>query len=210
MLNRRDCLLLGFAAAITLVLPGALPALSGGAALAQTSTAPAVQFVQQTAARILTVINGPGAPAEKQRDVEPIMDGAVDVDGIARFCMGRFWREATAQQQQEYLRLFRSVLLNSITGRLGDYRGVRVTVGRAEERPDGVEVSSVVARPNNPPSNVIWVIDTIGGQPKIVDVIAEGTSLRLTQRSDYASYLARNGNNVSALIDALRQQLAQG
>ncbi len=32
--------------------------------------------------------------------------------------------------------------------------------------------------------------DRISGSPKIVDVIAEGTSLRLTQRSDYASYLA--------------------
>jgi phospholipid transport system substrate-binding protein len=41
---------------------------------------------------------------------------------------------------------------------------------------------------------------------KIIDVIAEGTSLRLTQRSDYSSFLARNSNNVQALIDAMRQQ----
>jgi phospholipid transport system substrate-binding protein len=40
-------------------------------------------------------------------------------------------------------------------------------------------------------------------------VVAEGTSLRLTQRSDYASYLSRNNNNVQALIDAMRQQAKQ-
>jgi phospholipid transport system substrate-binding protein len=44
--------------------------------------------------------------------------------------------------------------------------------------------------------------------PKIIDVIAEGTSLRLTQRQDYASYLTRNNNSVDALIDAMRQQIA--
>ena len=50
----------------------------------------------------------------------------------------------------------------------------------------------------------------MGGGPKIVDVVAEGTSLRLTQRDDYASYLARNNDSVQALIDALKRQVGQG
>ncbi len=40
-------------------------------------------------------------------------------------------------------------------------------------------------------------------------MVAEGTSLRLTQRSDYASYLSRNNNNIDALITAMQQQVAQ-
>jgi phospholipid transport system substrate-binding protein len=44
--------------------------------------------------------------------------------------------------------------------------------------------------------------------PKVIDVIAEGTSLRLTQRSDYLAYIGRNGNALGPLIDALRQQAA--
>jgi phospholipid transport system substrate-binding protein len=39
-------------------------------------------------------------------------------------------------------------------------------------------------------------------------VVAEGTSLRLTQRSDYSSYLSHNGNNVDTLISAMRRQVA--
>jgi hypothetical protein len=31
----------------------------------------------------------------------------------------------------------------------------------------------------------------------------------LTQRQDYASYLSRNSNNIDALINAMRQQVAQ-
>ena len=54
--------------------------------------------------------------------------------------------------------------------------------------------------PNQQPNNVQWVVNQVGGRPKVVDVVAEGTSLRLTQRSDYAAYLSRNNNDVGALI----------
>jgi phospholipid transport system substrate-binding protein len=56
---------------------------------------------------------------------------------------------------------------------------------------------------------VDWVIEQPATAPKIVDVVAEGTSMRLTQRQDYASYLSQNGNNVDALIKAIVQQTAR-
>jgi phospholipid transport system substrate-binding protein len=68
-------------------------------------------------------------------------------------------------------------------------------------------VSTVVERPNNPPTNVDWIISNPATDPKIIDVVAEGTSLRLTQRSDYSSYLSHNNNNLDALINAMRQQV---
>jgi phospholipid transport system substrate-binding protein len=56
---------------------------------------------------------------------------------------------------------------------------------------------------------VNWLVSSSGGSFKIIDVIVEGTSLRLTQRSDYYSYLSHNNDNVQALIDALKQQAAR-
>jgi phospholipid transport system substrate-binding protein len=56
---------------------------------------------------------------------------------------------------------------------------------------------------------VDWLVSTESGSPKITDLIAEGTSLRLTQRSDYSAFLARNNNSVQALIDALKQQASK-
>ncbi len=73
----------------------------------------------------------------------------------------------------------------------------------------GVAVHTVITRPNGQPTNVEWLVVTVGGAQKIEDVIAEGTSLRITQRSDYQSYLRHNGDNVQALIKALRHQVAQ-
>ena len=53
-----------------------------------------------------------------------MIDSDVDVARIARFCLGRFWASATPAQQAEYTTLFHQVLLNEISGHLGDYRGV--------------------------------------------------------------------------------------
>jgi phospholipid transport system substrate-binding protein len=133
----------------------------------------------------------------------------VDVPAVAQFCLGRFWRIATPAQQQDYLALFHDVLVKSITGRLGEYTGVTVAVGRAQPREGAVGVATVVTRPNNPPTQVEWLVSTASGAPRIIDVIAEGTSMRLTQRSDYTSFLASHGDKVQALLDALRQQAAK-
>ena len=65
-----------------------------------------------------------------------------------------------------------------------------------------------MVRPNNPPTGVDWIIANPSKDPKIVDVVAEGTSLRLTQRQDYASYLTHNNNNIDALIAAMKIQVS--
>ena len=69
-------------------------------------------------------------------------------------------------------------------------------------------MGTVIRRPNQQPNNVQWVVSQATGRPKIIDVIAEGISLRVTQRSDYSAFISRNNNDVNALISAMRQQAA--
>ncbi len=187
---------------------GALVARLGwiGRAVAQ-SPAQASAFVEQTGRALAAVANGPGTPEQKKAQLAAIVERSVDVDGVARFCLGRFWRQASPAQQQQYTTLFHRVLAANITGHLGEYRGVNFAMGRTTQAEGHIAVSTTVTRPNSAPAEVQWVVGDVGGEPKILDVLAEGTSLRLTQRSDYASYLSRNGNNVQALIDAIRRQL---
>ena len=175
---------------------------------ARAQTAEATAFVQQLGNQLVAVVNGSGSMAAKRARVEPLIEQAVDVEAIGRFCLGRFWRTSTQQQQQEYLRLFRQVLLNSITVRLGDFQGIGFDMTDTVERDGNALVGTVLRRPNQQPARVQWVVSRAGGRPKIIDVIAEGTSLRLTQRSDYAAYISRHGNSVDALLQAMRQQAA--
>lgn len=194
-LSRRSLFLAALPAC--LAVPGLARAQAGSRAMA---------FVKSAADELVAVVNAPGSVADKRPKLRRIVDANVDVEEIGRFCLARFWRSATPEQQKQYLELFHSVMLNNVAGKLGEYQGVRVTISRSQIRDDTEVVSSTVERPNNPPTIVDWVVGSPTTRPKIIDVVAEGTSMRLTQRSDYAAYLARNNGNVQALIDALRQQ----
>jgi phospholipid transport system substrate-binding protein len=200
MLNRRRCLSVGLM-------------IAGGALLAPRAQAQAVEkataFIQQTGNQLVDIVNGAQSAAQKRQAITQILEGAVDVNGIAQFCLGRFWRTASADQQQRFVAAFHEVLVTNISSKLGEYKGVKLIVQRGRQQDDQVIVTSEVDRPNNPPTKVDWVIETPATTPKIVDVIAEGTSLRLTQRQDYASYLTRNNNDVNALINAMNQQTAK-
>jgi len=173
------------------------------------STDRAAAFVKATGDKLVAVVNGPGSPGSKRDAMTRIIESDVDVDGIGRFCLGRYWRTASADQQKQYLKLFHEVLVTNITSKLGEYQGVTFTLGKSRNQDEEAVVSTTVVRPNNGPTAVDWIIANPASDPKIIDVVAEGTSLRLTQRQDYASYLAHNNSNVDALISAMRAQISQ-
>ncbi len=200
MLHRRSLLLLTTGIAATAAF---------GRARADAATDAAIAFVKSTGNALIGVINGPGDNAQKRAALTQILDRTVDVQGVARFCLGRFWRAATPDQRTRYMNAFHQVLATNITAKLGEYKGVRFTVNRAIPGEGGVQVDTTLLRPNQPPTNVGWVIGDPTSNPRIVDVIAEGTSLRLTQRSDYGSYLTHNNDNIDALISAMLHQVAQ-
>lgn len=189
-----------FLAAIPVL--AALPAPSPARAADPDSAA---AFVDAMLKELLGIANGTEPLPAKRTSLARVVEQRVNVDAVARFCLGRFWRNASPQQQTEYTQLFRRTLVKNISEKVGEYQGVTYTLGKATKRENDIAVASVVNRPGNAPNKVDWVVDA-EGPPKVIDVIAEGTSLRLTQRSDYAAYLSRNGNNVQALIDALKQQ----
>ena len=180
------------------------------AARAETDPAQAATFVRQAGVDLAATVSGAQSPADRQARLGPYLQRVVDEDGIARFCLGRYWTAATPEQRTEYLRLFRLVLLHGVVNRLGDYQAgsAKVSVNTPVQKPDGVYVPTVVERPGNKPVNITWMVAEAGGTIRIEDVIAEGMSLRMTQRSDYASFLAHNGGNIDALLDALRKQVA--
>lgn len=191
---------------VALGLAAALPLLRAGRAMADAGSDKASAFIDRLSHDLMAVVNGPQSTADKAAALQKIIDTNVDVDGVAKFCLGRFWRTATPDEQKQYLTLFHKVLVNNITGKVGEYAGVQITVQRSAPREDGIAVTTSVTRPNSEPNKVDWLVSIDGATPLVTDVIAEGTSLRLTQRNDYSAFLTRNNNSVSALIDALKQQ----
>ncbi len=173
------------------------------------SPATASAFVDGTAKRLIAIINSSENRASQTAQLQTIVDQVVDAEGIARFCLGRYWQSATPPQRQAFLSLFHSVLLEGVTGQIRAYKGVTVTLGRAQAHDADVSVSSVVRRPDESPADVDWLVESTPSGLKISDVVAEGTSMRLTRRNDYAAFLSSHGGNVDDLLTVMRQRLAR-
>jgi phospholipid transport system substrate-binding protein len=169
----------------------------------------AVTFVKSTSDKLVAIVNSSGMPQEKHLQLQTVIGSSVDADDIARSCLGRFMRLATPDERKQYMALFHDLLVTEIAGHLGEYQGVRVTMGLARASEDTEIVITTVERPNNPPTQIDWVIATNTGGPRIVDLLAEGTSLRLTQSADFAAFLARHQYKIQELIEGMRQRVAR-
>ena len=192
----------------------------GAAALAVTQPYPgrhawaqsdeqAVAFVKSTSEQLVAIVNSAGSPEDKRHRLQEVLDATVDVDDIARFCLGRFWAIATPAQQKQYTALFHELLVREIAGHLGEYQGVRVTMGLARAGKDTEIAITMVDRPNKPVSQVDWVVSVATGGPKIVDLLSEGVSMRLSQAEQFTAYLAHHQYHIDSFIGALRQNVSQ-
>jgi len=182
--------------------------LAGQASFGQSPVPPstAASFIQKTGDDLIAELKSAHSPTARHQALADIIKSTVDIPDVARFSLGRFWRLATPQQQKDYVDAFERSLVATITGRIGDFTEVKFTVGRTSPNGPDTLVQSTIARPDESPIQVQWLVSMTSGGPKIVDLIAEGTSMRLTERSDYSSYLQQHGNSIQALIDALRAQ----
>lgn len=182
-----------------------LPGEAGASDLATT----AARFIERRGNDVVAVLNGSGSIEAKREAVSEILRDSVDLRGVAQFVLGRHWRTASEQQRSEYLQLFEETLIRNLSSRFGELRGVTFAIGRAQmATEDEAVVTTTVSRPNNPTVTLDWRVSAANGKPLVIDLVAEGTSLRITQRSEYGAVVQRGGG-MDGLLRAMRQQLAQ-
>lgn len=183
-------------AAALFVLPAITPA------AAQTPKA----LVEQLGDQAIRQLTGSVSRSDREARFQNLLSAGFDIQAIGRFTLGRYWNQANPTQQQEYLKLFEKFIVQAYAARFAEYSGEQFRV--TGERPDGgvTLVQSEVFKPGSQPAKVDWRVNTAGGPPKIVDVVVEGVSMAVTQRSEFAAVIQRSGGNVDGLITALRQK----
>lgn len=143
--------------------------------------------------------------SDEQRTAEfrKLLNSNFDMATIGRFALGRYWKTATPAQQSEYQKLFKTMIVKIYSRRFKDYNGqkLEITGARVDGETD-VMVSSSIIPPDGQKVSVDWRVRN----NKVVDILVEGVSMALTQRSDFASVIQRGGGNVDVLLQHLRQQ----
>jgi len=186
---------------LLLVAALAVPLVLSGHARAQANASQFISVLGQQA--ISTLQSTAGSLEQREAQFRRILAANFDVAFIGRFVLGQNWRRATPRQQADYLALFEDFLVLTYSRRLGGYTGETLMVvgERAANERDTV-VRTRINRPSGPPIDADWRVRQIDGQYKIIDVEVAGVSMALTQRSEFASVIQRNGLN--GLIQVLR------
>jgi phospholipid transport system substrate-binding protein len=128
-----------------------------------------------------------------------------DMKTIGRFVLGRYWRTATPEQKDEYFDLFEDMVIKTYSKRFSEYSGQKLVVTGSRDENGADKLVTSLVKGGGSDISVDWrVREKSDGSHKIVDVIVEGVSMSVTQRSDFSSVIQRGGGNIEALLQQLR------
>ena len=158
------------------------------AAAPPVNPADAIAFMNQVWNRAIELLNNKTDPAIRQARFRQLFHDQFDGAGIARFVLGRYWRSAGAEEQQEFVKLFENYVAFVYTARLANLGGQTFKIRGSRSDGDVVIVSTDVISPGGTsPLRIDWRLVNDNGGYKINDVIVEGISMAVTQRSEFAS-----------------------
>jgi phospholipid transport system substrate-binding protein len=167
-------------------------------------------FMQSLGSKAIGELTNPAVPQpERQARFRALLDEHFDVPTIAKFTLGRYWRTATDEQRAEFSKLFEDFIVQSYSTRFAEYHGESFQVAGSSVDESGVTVvHSKIDMPSSEDIRVDWHLRAAGGSFVIVDIVVEGVSMAVTQRSEFASVIQSRGG-VAGLLEALRAKNAQ-
>jgi phospholipid transport system substrate-binding protein len=181
---------------------------SFGTARAETD-APSARFINGLVSEaVVTLRDQALSDTDRNKKLQNLLAKNFDMPRIARYVLGRYWRDASDQDRAQFADLFQQWVVKTYAARLARYAGETVEVTGARDDGDGAVVMSRIIHPSGPPTNVSWRVAGHDGDFKIIDIGVEGVSLALTEREEIADTIAQQGGTVAAINGVLKKKLA--
>lgn len=131
----------------------------------------------------------------------------VDLKKTTRLAAGRYWRQATPQQQEALVQAFMGTLIRTYSGafkQVDDRSKLTILPFRGDPNADDVVVRSMLSQGNAPDVAVDYRLEKTPDGWKIYDLNVEGIWLIQNYRNQFAQQISQNG--IDGLIDALNQR----
>lgn len=185
-----------------------LVALPFGTANADTDGAG--KFIQTIGDKAVATLANKSISADAQSETfRSMLHTSFDLDLLGRFALGQEWKTLNAEQKQEYLRLFEKLVVQIYSDRFSMYSGqsFKVTATKPEDDRDSFVTSQIVSPAGGDPTEVDWRVRNKDGSYKVIDVIVEGVSMSVSQRSEFMASIQRNGGNFDEFLKVLRDRV---
>ena len=163
-------------------------------------------FVMGVTERLIALIQAPETIEMKRNAFKQLMLDSSDMTTIARFAIGRRWKDMSQAQQADYRSAFTDYLSRIYTSRFSDYEGETIEYGSTRAGKKDLYVITNLVRQRAEPIEVSWRIREFSGAPKILDIEAEGVSLLVSLKNEVSGLLAQNGDSVDKVIEVLRSK----
>lgn len=131
----------------------------------------------------------------------------VDLEKTTRLAAGRYWRQASPQQQKDLTEAFKGTLIRTYSGalsRVDDVSALTLAPFRGDANADDVVVRSTLSQRNGPPVGVDYRLEKTANGWKIYDLNVEGIWLIQNYRNQFAEQINQNG--IDGLIKALNSR----
>jgi phospholipid transport system substrate-binding protein len=192
-------------------------ALAGLAAVSPAGAAPsdgAARLIDELARQTIDIVADKGLDrAARAEKLLALLDKGFDGDTISRFVLGNHWRTATDAEKREFMEVFREFTALSYAKRFEAYSGQKLEIlGIRDQTTDKGKrkamVQSELTRSDGTPVKVDWRVREAGDGWRIYDVVVEGVSMLLTQRSEFTAVIQQQGG-MSGLLQQLRKRTAR-
>ena len=172
------------------------------------------KFLQELGERAVEELTvGSITEDERERRFRTLFRQSFDLGAIGKFVLGKYWRRANQQQQDAFLDVFEDGVVQRFLPMFKAYSGETFSIGRLrrdESNPSHVFVTTNIVAGGGEEVKVEWRLrERVATRTyKIIDVQAEGVSMAITLRQEYASVVRQSG--LDYLIDQLRQKVDAG
>jgi len=185
-----------------------------GAPEGQRSTAASMragQMIDNLADTAIALLTGPQlGETERLERFRALLRQNFAIPQIGAAILDDDWKTASQPQRQRYLELFEEWIVQTYGTRFREYSGQTIDIAGTYEtdRGDRFVQTDVINPAGGEVLRVDWRVRDIAGEDKIIDVMVAGTSMLITQRSEFGAVIDREGG-LDGLLRTLEQRLAQ-
>jgi phospholipid transport system substrate-binding protein len=194
-LSRRGFIFTGLALTGLAATPGTAFALTDAKAKA---------LVDQVVNEINRVISSGKPVGAMIGDFERIFSRYADVNIIAQSTLGADSRRLSSGQMRAFVDAFQGYIARKYGKRFNEFVGGRIEVKGVRQVKSWHEVASTVYLRGEAPFEVRFLVSDRSGKDLFFDMVIEGVSLRLSERTEIGAMLDRRRGDIDALIQDLR------
>jgi phospholipid transport system substrate-binding protein len=146
---------------------------------------------------------------EKITAISAEIESVFDFEELSRRTLGREWKKFNAEQQSEFVKLFKKLLQDVYADRLLAYSDQKVIFDKEIMQKKGrAEVQSYLQTSDGSKIPLFYRLTDKSGSWKVYDMVIEGISMVKNYRTQFKEILA-NGSP-DKLLEILRDKTKQG